>query len=169
MKTSIIEPAKSSRSKCGGCKKKIEKGELRFGEYNDRWESYRWYHLACGAGLDAEDFREAVAECEGDVDIDVEKTLEEAKLAAKGTKTPRVEPASSGRSSCIVCDEKIAPKGVLRGVLFREVEVDVWRKGFTHVGCMSEVSDLDRDDLIDQVLENSLLDEDQEKTVIEEL
>lgn len=168
MTTSIIEPAKSSRSKCGGCKKKIEKGALRFGEHNDRYDSYRWYHLACGAALDARDFVEAARESDHDVG-DVDAILEEAKTVGQGTKTPRVEPASSARSSCVVCKEKITPKGVLRGVLYYEVDVDTWRKGNTHLGCMSEVADQDRDDLIDQILENSVLDDEQRDQVIAEI
>jgi hypothetical protein len=165
MTNSIIEAAKSGRSKCGGCKKKIEKGSLRFGEHNERYDSYRWYHLVCGAALDADDFVEAAKEYEGDVG-DVDAILEEAKNIGKGTKTPRVEPAPSARASCAVCGDKIEPKGVLRGVLYYEVEAENWRKGNTHVECMAEVSDLDRDTLIDQVLENSLLDDEQREEVI---
>lgn len=165
MTTSIIEAAKSSRSKCGVCKKKIEKGELRFGEYNERFDSYRWYHLVCGASLDANDFIEAAEEFEGDVG-NLDAILEEAKTIGKGTKTPRVEPAPSARSSCVVCREKIAPKGVLRGVLYYEVDPETWRKGNTHLECMAEISDLDRDDLIDQLLENSILDDEQREEVI---
>lgn len=165
MTTSIIETARSNRSKCGGCKKKIEQGALRFGTFNERFESYRWYHLVCGAALDARDFVEAAEEYDGEVG-DVDSILQEAKSIGQGTKTPRVEPASSARSSCVVCGEKIEPKGVLRGILFREVDVDTWRKGNTHLGCMAQASDLDRDDLIDKVLENSVLDEEQKKEVI---
>ena len=168
MTQSIIEPAKSSRSKCGGCKKKIEKGALRFGEHNERYDSYRWYHLVCGAALDADDFVEAAEAYEGDVG-DVDAILEAAKNVGKGTKTPRVEPAPSARASCAVCGEKIEPKGTLRGVLYYEVEAENWRKGNTHLECMAEVSDLDRDALIDQVLENSLLDEEQREEVIAKL
>jgi hypothetical protein len=168
MTTSIIEAAKSGRSKCGGCKKKIEKGALRFGEHNERYDSYRWYHLVCGAALDAEDFVEAAKEYEGDVG-DVDAILEKAKLVGQGTKTPRVEPAPSARASCAVCAEKIEPKGVLRGVLYYEVEAETWRKGNTHVGCMAAVSDLDRDSLIDQVIENSILDEEQREEVIADI
>lgn len=167
MTQSTIEAAKSSRSKCGECKKKIEKGELRFGSYQERWESYRWFHLTCGAAHDREDFLEAVEEFGGVDDLD--QILEDAKNVGKGTKTPRVEPAPSARSKCVVCEEKIEPKGVLRGVLFREVDPEVWRKGFTHVGCMAEVSDLDRDDLIDQVLENSILTEEQSEEVVADI
>lgn len=168
MTTSIIEPARSSRSKCGGCKKKIEMGDLRFGEYNERFDSYRWYHLVCGAGLDAQDFLDAVEEFDGEIG-DVDKILEEAKNIGKGTKTPRVEPAPSARSSCVACSEKIAPKGTLRGVLYYEVDAETWRKGNFHLGCISERSDLDRDELLDQLLENSILDDEQREEVISQV
>lgn len=167
MTDSVIEAAKSGRAKCGGCKKKIDMGELRFGAFNERWESYRWYHLVCGAALDADDFREAAEEF-GDVG-DVEAIIADAANIGRGTKTPRVEAAPSDRSSCVVCSKKIEPKGVLRGVLFREVDPEVWRKGYTHVGCMAEVSDLDRDDLIDAVLKNSILTEEQAESVVEDI
>lgn len=167
MTKSVIEPAKSSRSKCGGCKGKIEQGELRFGAYNERFDSHKWYHLVCGAALDAQDFVEAAEEY-GDVG-DVEAILEEAKNVGKGTKTPRVEPAPSDRSSCVVCSEKITPKGTLRGVIFREVETDQWRKGYVHVGCISEVVEMDRDDLIETLIENSILTDDQVEEVISEV
>lgn len=166
MTQSTIEAAKSSRSKCGECKKKIEQGELRFGSYQERWDSYRWYHLTCGAAVDKADFLEAVEEY-GTID-NLDQILEDAKNVGKGTKTPRVEEASSGRSKCVVCEEKIE-KGELRGVLFREVDTDVWRKGFTHVPCMQEVSDLDRDELLDQIIANSLLTEEQVEGVIADL
>jgi hypothetical protein len=166
MTESVIEAAKSSRSKCGECKKKIEEGDLRFGSYQERWESYRWYHLTCGAAHDRADFLEAAEEF-GEIE-NLDQILEDAKNVGKGTKTPRVEEASSGRSKCVVCDEKIE-KGNLRGVLFREVDTDVWRKGFTHVVCMAEVSDLERDELIGQVLDHSLLTDDQRETVVADM
>lgn len=167
MTQSIIETAKSSRSKCGECKKKIDKGELRFGAYQERWDSYRWYHLACGAAHDREAFLEAAKKFGGLENLD--QILEDAKSVGKGTKTPRVEVAPSARSTCVVCEEKIEPKGTLRGVLFREVEPDTWRKGFTHVECMTQVSDLDREVLLEQVLENSLLTDEQAEQVVDEL
>lgn len=168
MTTSIIEAAKSGRSKCGECRKQIAKGELRFGEYNERWDSYRWYHLICGAAQDKEDFLAAVEAFEGDVG-DVKAILEAAKNVGKGTKTPRVEAAPSARSTCVVCQEKIAPKGELRGVLYYEVDPETWRQGFTHLECMGELSDQDRDELLEAVLENSLLDDEQREAVIARL
>lgn len=168
MTKSVIEPAKSSRSKCGECRKKIEKGKLRFGAYSERWDSHKWYHLVCGAALDKNDFLEAVDEYGEDVG-DVDAILEDAKNVGKGTKTPRVEAAPSNRSTCVVCEEKIKPKGVLRGVIFREVDVDQWRKGFVHVGCMASVVEMDRDDLIDLVIDNSILTDEQVDEVVAEI
>ncbi len=167
MTTSTIEAAKSNRSKCKICKNKIKNGELRFGVYNERWESYTWHHLVCGASIDPKDFVEAVEDFGGDVG-DVDAILQEAKNVGKGTKTPRVELAKTGRSKCVVCKEQIE-KDSLRGVLYYEVDIDEWRKGNTHLGCMQSVSDLDRDDLLDQIKENSILDDDQFETVVEEL
>ncbi|MFW9833884.1 MAG: PARP-type zinc finger-containing protein [Candidatus Thorarchaeota archaeon] len=48
-----IEPAKSSRSTCRTCSKKIEKGELRLGEPSlfDGHVSYGWHHVKCAARL----------------------------------------------------------------------------------------------------------------------
>ena len=52
----VIEVASSGRAGCRGCKEKIPKGELRFGEavpnrFADTEEpTMRWYHLRCAAG-----------------------------------------------------------------------------------------------------------------------
>ena len=52
----MIEVASSGRAGCRGCKQKIAKGELRFGEaapnrFSDGDEpTMRWYHLRCAAG-----------------------------------------------------------------------------------------------------------------------
>jgi hypothetical protein len=51
----VIEAASSGRAGCRGCKEKIAKGELRFGEaapnrFSDSDEpTMRWYHLRCAA------------------------------------------------------------------------------------------------------------------------
>jgi len=46
----MIVEAKSGRSKCRGCRQKIEKGSVRFGVVDYTFSSkgsYSWYHLAC--------------------------------------------------------------------------------------------------------------------------
>jgi hypothetical protein len=53
-KRSIIEKARSGRSRYRKCKNIIPKGELRFGRGNVMFSAYSWYHLECGtvAGRD---------------------------------------------------------------------------------------------------------------------
>lgn len=51
-----VEPAKSGRSKCRTCSQKIEKGELRIGEYHEAAFDYPptgWHHARCVAIPDA--------------------------------------------------------------------------------------------------------------------
>ena len=54
-RANAIEPAPSGRAACRGCKEKIAKGELRFGEAvknvfaADGEPTMRWYHLRCAA------------------------------------------------------------------------------------------------------------------------
>ena len=49
----VIEPAPSGRSKCRGCQRKIDKGELRYGEAVPNafgaGDALHWYHPRCGA------------------------------------------------------------------------------------------------------------------------
>jgi Poly(ADP-ribose) polymerase and DNA-Ligase Zn-finger region len=45
----VIEPAKSSRSKCRKCNKLIAEGEMRVGTPHHEYDSYLWYHKFCAA------------------------------------------------------------------------------------------------------------------------
>ncbi len=156
----VIEPAKSSRSKCKACKEKIEQGELRFGFYDDHWDSFKWHHLPCGAGFDRNAFLEAVEDFDGEIE-DLEQILEDAKTAMKGKTMPRAEPAPSARAACKHCGEKIEPKGALRAVVPIEVEGFGKSPGFVHPGCAADFTGDDADTLLAQILENSLLTDEQ--------
>ncbi len=160
----IIEAAKSGRSSCRGCKEKIEKGELRYGNYDEQWESYKWFHLACGAAHNLEGFQQAVTDYDGEIE-NLDEVMKKAKEARKGKAFPRVEEAPSARSSCLLCEEKIAPKGTLRVVTQREVEGFGMRPAYLHLGCAASFLEADSDALVDILLENSILTEDQEDEV----
>lgn len=127
----LIELARSNRSTCKGCKKKIEKdmpriGFLLEGPYGT---GYLWHHLECLAKKDFAKVEEAYA---GDytkpgVELPPLETLrKEAEKAAekKAEKqlAPFVERASTGRSKCTQCGELIDAGafrfGVLRAVEF---------------------------------------------------
>lgn len=125
----VIEEARSSRSKCRTCKRKIEKGKLRLGVLLEGpyGTGYLWHHLTCAARRRFDDVEAAYGEKAYEEGLEVpsldelralkEKAAEER--AARKT-PPYVERAPSGRSKCKNCGEPIA-KDALRVVLAREV------------------------------------------------
>ena len=162
-----IETAKSGRAGCRGCKEKIAKGELRFGEVDytfDSEGSFKWYHLPCAAEKLPAKLVEALEAYEGEVPSK-DELLATAAKAKKGSAFPRAELAPSGRAACLACSEKIK-KGELRVAVEREVDTGSFvakRPGYLHparakgsehlegiedvVGALKENSDLAEDEL----------------------
>ena len=139
-----IEPAASGRAKCRGCGRKIEKGELRFGErfpnpFADEGDMTLWFHLACGAYKRPEPLLEVLDE--SPVDEETRATLAEAaKTGIEHRRLPRVDGAErspTGRAACRACREKI-PKGSWRIRLIYFEEDHFVPSGFIHVGCARE-------------------------------
>src|SRR5690348_13471917 len=122
-----IAPAPTSRSKCRGCERTIEKGSLRFGEADvnpfGEGETQRWFHLECGALRRPERFGPAL---EATPDVPERDAL--AKAVQSGLEHPRLvriaggERAPSGRAHCRHCRELIE-KGALR------VALEIWEDG----------------------------------------
>lgn len=156
-----IEEAKSGRAKCRKCREKIDKGALRFGHAVDGefGESMQWYHLPCAAEKVPVFLESAIAEYEGDLP---DRDALVAAIAAnrgkqKPTTLPYAELAPSGRSSCLVCEEKIA-KGEPRVAVEREIDAGGFTRsgaGYLHPACVAAYDDAP-DDLADQLRENSL-------------
>ena len=130
----VIEGARSSRSRCKTCRRKIDKGVLRIGVLIEGpyGTGYLWHHLRCAArrqferveeayGLEA--WKEAKDPPEKVPPLDdLRKYREEADDRRKARKPiPHVELAPSGRSKCKQCDQLIE-KGSPRVVLGRGVE-----------------------------------------------
>jgi len=123
----VIAVAPTSRSKCRGCERVIEKGALRFGEADvnpfGEGETQRWFHLECGALRRPERFGPAL-----EATADVENREELTKLVQAGLEHPRLvriaggEKAPSGRAHCRHCRELIE-KGALR------VALEIWEDG----------------------------------------
>ena len=162
----VIEAAKSGRAGCRGCKEKIGKGELRFGEVDYAFDpdgSYKWYHLPCAARKLPTKLEEALGEFADEVP-DRDALLAAIKEGKKGTAIPRCEPAPSGRAGCLTCSEKIK-KGELRVVIEREVDTGSFvakRPGYLHIGCAKGSEHLaDVDDLPATLAANSDLDAEQ--------
>lgn len=172
MSDSKIESAKTGRSKCRKCREGIAKDELRLGIISYQFDtdgSWTWYHLPCGAGLNPESFETAVTEFDGEIP-GIEELRAAAKVAARKNLMPRIEPAPSGRASCLGCSEKIKPKGALRVVVEREVDdtPGLTRPGYLHVGCALGFVETEGD-FKAEVLANSDLDAEQLATVKAEL
>jgi len=130
----VIEGARSSRSKCKTCRKKIDKDALRIGILIEGpyGTGYMWHHLKCAArrqfdkveeAYELEAWKEAKTPPTGVPELeDLKKLREEAvKKKAERKEIPHVEVAPSGRSKCKHCEEPIE-KDSLRVVLGRDVE-----------------------------------------------
>lgn len=125
-----LEGARSSRSSCKACRKKIEKGALRLGVLIEGpfGTGYLWFHLKCAAKRRLEDVEAAYAERAWDEGVepppleDLRRLAEESAEEKKNRKLPPyVEVAPSARSKCKQCGEGI-DQGAPRIVLLRAVE-----------------------------------------------
>ena len=130
----VIEGARSSRSRCKSCRKKIEKGILRLGVLLEGpyGTGYLWHHLKCAAKRRIDDVEEAydreawkeAKEVPEEVPAieELRKLNEEAQEKRKQQLTiPYVQVDPSGRAKCKNCGE-LLEKGNLRVVLGREIE-----------------------------------------------
>ncbi|MFT5291827.1 MAG: hypothetical protein ACI8QS_002909 [Planctomycetota bacterium] len=138
--STIIEHARSGRAKCKGCRKVIQKDELRLGVMVEGpfGQGHMWYHLECSAGHVMEKLEEAYkteswkeAKSPPDPkdlpDLDFFRSLAnkaEEKRAEKAQNKkviPYAEIAPSDRSKCKQSGEPI-PKGAVRIVLGKEAQ-----------------------------------------------
>lgn len=125
----LIEAARSSRSRCRTCRRKIDKDKLRIGILLEGpyGTGYLWHHLTCAAKRRADDVEAAYehkAWAEG-VEVppleELKQLREEAEEKKKNKKeAPYVERAPSGRAKCKHCGELIE-LGAWRVALLREV------------------------------------------------
>lgn len=172
---SFIEKAKSGRAKCRKCREKIEKDELRLGceVKSDFGESTQWFHLKCAAEkVPAElekalnDWPEAIPEQE-----ELQEVIQNNRGKQKPATLPYAELAPSGRSTCLVCESKIA-KGETRIAIEREIDTGSFVRmgaGYLHPQCAFEYEETP-DDLVEQIQENSVsLDEKQMASIVAEL
>ena len=125
-----IESARSSRSKCRTCRRKIDKDVLRLGILLEGpyGTGYLWHHLTCAARRRLDDVEAAYAEESWEAGVKVPAIEELRKLKEKSDEkkankkeAPFVERAPTGRSKCKNCGEAIA-QGAWRVALLREVQ-----------------------------------------------
>lgn len=169
----LIEHAKSGRAKCRKCREKIEKDELRFGHETmfEGSPTYQWYHLKCAAEKVARELGTTLSEFDEDVPdrAELEELIAANRKKQKPTQMPYAEAAPSARSSCLVCEEKIA-KDDFRVAIEREIDAGGFSRtgaGYLHPACVREYDDLP-DDLEDGIRNNSTsLEDDQIEEIIE--
>lgn len=126
----LIEKARSGRSKCRTCRRKIDKDTLRIGVLLEGpyGTGYLWHHLNCAARRRFDDVEAAYEQSAWDPSVEVPALEELAKLKevaekrrAEKKEAPWAERAKTGRSKCKHCDELIA-KDSWRVILDRVVE-----------------------------------------------
>ena len=140
-----IEPAKSGRSSCRECRKKILKDAIRVGnpyQFNspkgDVLTGYSWFHLECTPSYVIPETINSLKRDpleDTDQQKDVLSTLErmfkekpkKVSQRKRNDKSPFFEIAKSSRGKCRKCEEKIE-KGVIRVAESTMVELDDGRK-----------------------------------------
>lgn len=171
-----IEVAKSGRATCRGCRQKIEKDALRFGEETPNMFSeeggmtYRWWHLECAAkGKLANEVRDTLKSYAGPVpNREKIDALVQEHLHAD---YPYAERAANGRAKCRVCDESI-PKGELRVAFERVVETAMGPQrgpGYMHSTCTlgyEDAAKIGKDPLLKVLREHSTKLSDADKTTL---
>jgi hypothetical protein len=151
----LLEPASSGRSKCRGCGRPIQRGELRFGErlpnpYADG-EMTLWFHPMCAAYKRPEPLLLALGEPavnEGDRD----RLERAARSSLRHRRLPRIdgaERAPSGQARCRSCREPVA-RGSWRIRLVFYEEGRFAPGGFIHLDCRKAY--FETDDVLDHVL-----------------
>ncbi|MFX0172785.1 MAG: hypothetical protein ACFE9L_12785 [Candidatus Hodarchaeota archaeon] len=177
----IIEPAKSARSSCRICQKKIEKGFIRIGVPSPYTlpdgrtvSSYRFYHPDCvpyDRIASILDILDSVTTIEHEDKNQVKITLEKIQmLGSSATKGRIIEPffeySRSGRGSCRICENKIE-KGVFRIAEPTQIELTNGRRilgqKLFHINCFLD-SSANPKNVFQNLMDNSI----QEKKLSEE-
>jgi len=136
----VFEVAPSGRSKCRGCSRTIERGDLRFGERLPNpfgeGEMTLWFHPLCAAFKRPEPLLEALPEApEGLSDREVlERTAQGSTAHRRLPRIDGAERASSGQAKCRHCRERIE-RGTWRIRLVFYEEGRFSSGGFIHLAC----------------------------------
>lgn len=150
----VFEAAASGRSKCRGCGRALQKGELRFGErmpnpFAEGTELTLWFHPMCAAYKRGEALLAALAQ--GGGPPDARKLEAIAGVLAGKPRLARIDGAerAKGVATCRHCREPIA-KGSWRIRLSLIDEGAVNPLGFIHLGCGAAYCE--SDDILERLL-----------------
>jgi hypothetical protein len=140
MMSHIFEPASSGRSKCRGCARPIQRGELRFGERLPNpfaeGEITHWFHPACAAWKRPEPLLQALGETlqeipdRGELERKARASLAQPRLQ----RIDGAERAPTGQAKCRSCHQPIE-RGSWRIRLVFQEEGQFSPGGFVHLEC----------------------------------
>ena len=138
-----FEPAATNRSKCRGCGRALERGELRFGErlanpFAEGTELTLWFHPICAAYKRPESLLEGLVQAVSQVP-DREALERCARASLAQARLARIDGAerARGQANCRACREPI-PRGEWRIRLVFFEEGRFHPAGFVHVGCRAD-------------------------------
>jgi hypothetical protein len=136
----VVEPAASGRSRCRGCGRAIQRGELRFGERLPNpfaeGEMTVWFHPLCAAYKRPEPLLQTLAETGADVP-DREAVERAARASLAHRRLPRIdgaEKAPGAQAKCRHCREPIA-RGAWRIRLVFYQDGRFAPGGYIHLEC----------------------------------
>jgi len=151
----LFQPASSGRSKCRGCARPIERGELRFGERLPNpfgeGEMTLWFHPRCAAYKRPEPLLQALGETLENVP-DRERLERAARSSLTYRRLPRIDGAErspSGQAKCRSCRQPIARGSWRIRIVFYE-EGRFSPGGFVHLDCREAY--FETNDVLDRVL-----------------
>ena len=154
-----FELASSGRSKCRGCGRSIQRGELRFGEclenpFADGKEMTIWFHPLCAAYKRPEPFHPAL-EATPETVPDRPSLERAARDGLTHRRLPRIdgaERAPSGQATCRSC-RNVIERGSWRIRLAFFEEGRFSPGGFVHLDCRGAY--FETEDILDRVLQFS--------------
>ena len=149
----VFEPAASGRSKCRGCGRALQKGEIRFGERLanpfGEGEMTLWFHPICGAYKRPESMLEALASAPQAPDREaLERAANVSRAQARLSRIDGAEHAK-GNATCRSCREPI-PRGEWRIRLVFYEQGQFSPSGFIHLRCRREY--FETEDILEQLL-----------------
>jgi hypothetical protein len=150
----VFEPAASGRSKCRGCGRALERGEIRFGErlpnpFGDG-EMTLWFHPLCAAYKRPQPMQEALAQSTGTIpNRDTLERVAQGSLALP--RLARIDGAerAKGQAMCRQCHKPI-PRGQWRIRLGSYDEGQFSPLGFIHLACARDY--FETADILEHVL-----------------
>ena len=151
----VFEPAASARSKCRGCGRTLDKGELRFGErlpnpFAEGTELTLWFHPLCSAYKRPESLLESLPDAPDALgDREALRTIAQASSARSRLQRIDGVERARGQATCRQCRAPIKRGDWrIRLTFFEEGRFNP--AGFIHVGCRGTYFECD------DVLEHAL-------------